>query len=460
MAEERRFFRLSEVTRRIEQLLEPALTRTFWLTAEISSGRERGGAFYCDLIESDAAGAVRAELRCTLWARDLARIRQKFARAGLELALANGTRIGLQCRVQYHPRYGLSLAGLDMDPAFALGELELRRRRILERLMREELLERNGAIAEPLLPNRIALITSQGSAAYRDFTTTLEASGFGFRIYCADARMQGEQCGDTILRALDAAERLRVDLVVIARGGGSKTDLAWLDNEALARRIADFPRPVWTGIGHETDSSVLDAVSGRAFVTPTAAAEELVARFANLETQLAEARARLSAVWSLRRRSEVRLLDHATTGLRQGARKLLETRRAELSSRSLSLRGKVSERLAAERSDLRESRTRVAVDARRLLERAQQALSYLRGRLDRRGPLRRLEEERRALAERERALRASDPQTALARGFALVYGAAGRLVRSVSELRAGQATLTRLADGEVESTVEKILEEH
>jgi exodeoxyribonuclease VII large subunit len=479
VAEERRYFELTEITRRVEHYLAPALARSFWLTAEVSSGRERGGAFYCDLIQSDE-GNVVAQMRCTIWARDLARMRSKFARAGLELSLQNGTRIGLECRLQYHPRYGLSLAGLDMDPAFALGELELRRRRILERLMREELLELNRGLPVPLLPNKIVLITSRGSAADRDFTTALAASGFGFRVYRADALMQGEQTEPTIQSALEAATHLPADLVVIARGGGSKTDLAWLDNEQLARRIASFPRPVWTAIGHETDSGVLDAVAGRAFNTPTAAAEELVARFEAVDVQLGDAAARLRGIWELRRRAEVHRLEHSTTGLRQGTRKLLEARRVGLEAAWLTLRAGVSERLAAERgaasrlrhslgaagdarlrderARLRERRGLLAKDARRCLERAQTRLGFVRGRFDARLPLRRIEEERRGLAERARALRAADPRTALARGFALVYGAAGGLLRSVAEVEVGQPMLTRLADGEIESRVQKIQE--
>ena len=479
----RRFVRLSAVARRLEALLEPALrsSATFWLRAEISSGRERGGAFYCDLVETGRDGEIKAQMRCTLWARDLVRIRTRFREAGLDLDLRDGTEVGMLCRVSFHPRYGLALVGLDMDPSFALGELALRRRRILERLEADGLLGRNAERAVPLLPARIVLVTSVGSAAYRDFVETLRRSPYGFRIYAADAQMQGDRCEPSVLEALGAAARLPVDLVVIARGGGSRTDLAALDNEAIARAVAAFPRPVWTAIGHEIDESVLDVVAARAFKTPTAAAEELVARFVAVDRQIAEARQRLSRVLRGQVRFRRERLRRGAIGLRQGSRKLLDLRRAELRHAATRLSGAVSGRLGAHtaelagagrrlgtaaelrlrlaRSGLGAARERMVRDAARGLRERRRALAGLRARLRPEPALRRLEAERRTLEARDQALRQAAPERALARGFSLSYDGAGRLLRSVSALAPGDRLTTRLADGRIESEVRAVEEE-
>jgi exodeoxyribonuclease VII large subunit len=454
-----KFFSLSAVTRRLAELLEPALSKTFWVKAEISSGTERGGAFYCDLVESDAEGRVQAQMRCTLWPRELARIRAKFAAAGLELQLADGCVVGMECRVQFHARYGLSLSGIDMDPAVALGELELRRRRILERLTSEGLLDRNAELPVPLLANRIALITSAVSAACADFVETLNASGFGFRIYLADAAVQGVEAEAQILGGLEAAARLSVDLVVITRGGGTRTDLAWLDNEAIARSIAAMPIPVWTGIGHEVDRGVLDVVAARAFKTPTGVAEELVARFSGVEALIGSAQRQLTSFWQVRHDHERHYLRHASTGLRQGSRKLLELRAATLRALASEMRSRLAASLSTRRSQLAAARAAMRGAAEgRLVRAAYQLRDVLRRRFRPVLALRHVEAERAALRQRLRALRAADPDAALARGFSLTYTAEGELVRSVDDLRAGQATLTRLADGQLESVVRKILE--
>jgi exodeoxyribonuclease VII large subunit len=159
---ERTFFSLSAITNRVQEILQPYIGKLFWVKAEISSGRERGGSFYCDLIESSESGEIVAQMRCTIWSRDLDKIRKKFKDSDLDLILNNGTVVGLQCSIQYNPRYGLSLKATDADPAFALGELELKKKEILERLKKEGLLEPNKKLYVPILPINIGLITSKG----------------------------------------------------------------------------------------------------------------------------------------------------------------------------------------------------------------------------------------------------------------------------------------------------------
>jgi len=121
-----RFFSLSDITNRIQQILQPHIGKNFWVKAEISSGRERGGSFYCDLVESDDSGKFRAQMRCTIWNRDLKSIRKKFKEHDLDLVLDDGTAVGFQCSLQFHPQFGLSLKAVAADPSFALGELELK----------------------------------------------------------------------------------------------------------------------------------------------------------------------------------------------------------------------------------------------------------------------------------------------------------------------------------------------
>ena len=130
-----KFYTLAQVTRAVRKHLEPAIKKPpFWLRAEIASGREKGGAFFCELVETDDAGNQVAAMRATIWQIELSTIRQKFDHAGLNLQLDDGTAVGILCSLQFHSRYGLSLKILDADPAFALGELELRRRELLLRL--------------------------------------------------------------------------------------------------------------------------------------------------------------------------------------------------------------------------------------------------------------------------------------------------------------------------------------
>lgn len=345
---EKRFFPLSAITKRINELLEPAISKQFWVKAEISTGRERGGAFYCDLVETDAGGKIVAKIACTIWQRELATIKELFKARNMDLVLINGTVVGFLCSLQFSPQYGLSLRVIDADPSIALGEMELKKREIIERLQKEGLFETNKERFVPILPIRLGLITSAGSAAYNDFIQTLTVSGYGFKIYLADAMVQGDQTEKSVLRALDALSGLDVDLVLILRGGGSKTDLYFLDNEAIARKIAGYPKPVWTGIGHEIDTSILDYIANRSFKTPTAAAEELVARFVQMRRQLDEATNTLKTVWAYRLKIDQDYLARAVTGIQQGPRKLLDVTASCLREQAQELRARVQRRLSTE----------------------------------------------------------------------------------------------------------------
>ena len=119
-------------------------------------------------------------------------------------------------------------------------------------------------------------VTSVGSAAYEDVLGELTASGIGFRVLVADARVQGNGAEASMLRALHALRRCSCDVVLLVRGGGSRTDLVAFDGERLARAVAAMPAPVFTGVGHEIDDSVVDRVAAASYKTPTACAAAVV----------------------------------------------------------------------------------------------------------------------------------------------------------------------------------------
>ena len=370
-----KFFNLSDITARVQNILQPYIGKLFWVKAEISSGRERGGSFYCDLVESDESGKIIAQMRCTIWNRDLTNIRKKFTEYGLDLVIDDGTAVGFQCSLQFHPQFGLSLKAVNADPAIALGELELRKKEILDRLTKEGLLEPNKRLIVPMLPQRIGLITSKGSAACNDILKTFSSSGFGFKVLLADSTVQGGKTEESVLTALDVLEKTNIDLLIIARGGGSKTDLFYLDNERIARRIAGYKYPVWTGIGHETDISILDHVANRYFKTPTAVAEDIVARFVEMKRHLEEAENRFRSTWAYRFDADRIWLDDAETGILQGTRKLLDSTKSYLLGYATTLSSRVQNRLTGEKSKIAVSRNLITTAPIGIVKRANERLN-------------------------------------------------------------------------------------
>ena len=347
-----KFYSLSRITTRIAELLQPAMGKYFWVKAEISSAKEKGGSFYCDLVESDHKGNIIAKISCTIRARDLELIRKKFEKMNVPLSLTDGTSIGVCCSLQYSQKYSISLKITDADPFFTLGELEFKKREIIKNLQDEKLTEKNKQKYVKLLPVTIGLITSKDSAAYNDFISTLKASGYGFKIILANSTMQGPTTENSLLWSLHCIYKTDADIIVIIRGGGSKADLYSLDNEAIARKIAHCTKPVWTGIGHEIDLSVLDYVSHTFFKTPTAVAEHLVARYTEMDRHLEEAVEKFKTVWNLRLKREKEYLHDCNVGIVQGTRKFVDVIQSKLKYSVTLLNKKVFEHIAKHRNVL------------------------------------------------------------------------------------------------------------
>jgi exodeoxyribonuclease VII large subunit len=460
--------------------LEPALNaKPFWIRAELSSVSGSGGRLYCDLVELKD-GRVIAKLRCTIWPRELTLIRERLAAARLDDLLGDGNEVGLRCHIQYHDLYGMSVTAVDVDPAESLGALERKRIEIVERLRNEKLLEKNSQHSVPALPRRIGLVASRDTAGYKDFVTTIKASGYAITIYAADARVEGDSTESSVLRALRQLATLDLDVVVLLRGGGSRVSLSYMDNEAIARAIANYKIPVWTAIGHEIDTSVLDAVAHTSFKTPTAVGEHLIARYLQADEKLQGALRELRRLVQIRLRPERDRIDGSGELIKSFTNRVLRERRGEGKSHAHRFRLLVQKRLTTEDARLARSKTELeslarqqsSVAFRALLEHRKSlhktmgramntrldAKKRLQDRLVSQVVLNRLRSERQRTAAWQQVLRAADPARNLERGYALVFDEAGSLLRSVHDIQAGQTLRAELADGSVQSTAVKIME--
>lgn len=478
--EGRTFASVSRVHSRLRKLLEPALNaKPFWIRAELSSVSGSGGRLYCDLVELKN-GRVVAKLRCTIWPRELTLIRERLAAARLDDLLGDGNEVGLRCHIQYHDLYGMSVTAVDVDPAESLGALERKRIEIVERLRNEKLLGKNSEHTVSALPRRIGLVASRDTAGYKDFVTTIKASGYAITIYAADARVEGDSTESSVLRALKQLATLDLDVVVLLRGGGSRVSLSYMDNEAIARAIADYKVPVWTAIGHEIDTSVLDAVAHTSFKTPTAVGEHLIARYSQADEKLQGALRELRRLVQLRLRPERDRIDGSGELIKSFTKRVLRERRGEGKSHAHRFRLLVQKRLTTEDARLARSKTELeslarqqsSVAFRALLEHRKSlhktmgramntrvdAKKRLQDRLVSQVVLNRLRSERQRTAAWQQVLRSADPARNLERGYALVYDEAGSLLRSVHDIQAGQTLRAELADGSVQSTAVTIME--
>lgn len=270
---------LLDLQRMVRHTLEGRFNEPLWISAEISELKvNRSGHCYLNLVEKGATdGAPRAEARAVIWRSAYAPMASMFEVA-TGATLRAGLRVLVRVMVTYHEIYGFSLQIIDLDPRYTLGEVERRRRETIARLQEEGVWDMNRELELNRPTLRIAIVSSNTAAGYQDFMNEIRRSTYRFNTTLFSSLMQGDAAEESIISALHAiAEREEeFDVVAIIRGGGSTSDLALFDSYLIATHVAQFPLPIFSGIGHDKDISVVDMVAHTALKTPTAVATKLV----------------------------------------------------------------------------------------------------------------------------------------------------------------------------------------
>ena len=277
------YVELAELQAQLREEIEVAFPDRVWVRAEVASVQAKAnGHCYLDLCQSES-GRIVAKAKAVVWRSRYVPLRAYF-REATGGDLAPGMEVLLRVQVSYSELYGLTLTVDEIEPRFTLGAAELQRRRTLEKLEADGLLDRQQELEPALLPYRLAVISARDAAGYGDFRRHLEenAYGFVFRVDLFEATMQGQDAPASIVDALERVECAPepYDAVLLMRGGGSALDLACFDDYALCFAIANCPIPVYTAIGHDRDVHVADRVAHEAVKTPTALADRFVEAFA------------------------------------------------------------------------------------------------------------------------------------------------------------------------------------
>jgi exodeoxyribonuclease VII large subunit len=292
------YLTLSQLNRLISEEIEVAFPDTYWIIAETSDVRlNKNGHCYLEFIEKkESNNNIIAKARGYIWANTYQLLKLYFEEKTGQ-SFVSGIKVLVNVSIDFHPVYGYGLNVCDIDPAYTAGDMQQHRQQILNRLEKEGILSLNKELEMPLLPQKIAVITSPTAAGYEDFMNHLKNNkqGFVFYTHLFPAVMQGEQTERTIINALNTIyeNSESFDVVVIIRGGGATSDLASFDTYPLAANCAQFPLPIITGIGHERDDTVLDFISNYRAKTPTAVADYLLTCLENASSALCKCRSNL-----------------------------------------------------------------------------------------------------------------------------------------------------------------------
>ncbi len=447
-------YTLLELQQRIRETIETTFDDTYWIVAEISEMKiNPRGHCYLELIEKrgDREQPV-ARARANIWA-PVFRILRPYFETTTGRRLTAGIKVMFNVEVTFHEIYGLSLNVRDIDPAYTLGEMALRRQEIIARLRKEGILEMNRQLPFPLVPQRIAVISSATAAGYQDFIDQLTGAGYHFHYELFPAMMQGEETSATVIAALEAvyAREEEFDVVVLIRGGGSQADLASFDDYALAQHIAQFPLPVLTGIGHEKDETVADIVAYTALKTPTAVAEFLLDRVIDYHRRLSLLARRIALLTRETVAARHRQLEAAAWRIRETVSHHLSRARQHHRQMLHLLAYHSKNDLAAQREQLHHLSHLIGHNALRFLTRQERTITRIRPVLAgyTRHHMEKLHHHHLLLNERLHHL---DPQTILKRGYSITR-LHGKALTDASQVQPGDLLVTRLHKGKVTSKV-------
>lgn len=372
---------LLDFNRLVKGLLVNKSVMQRWVIAETSDvSVRRGGHCYLELLQKDDQGNTVAKASGMIWANVFASLSRKFLSATNQ-DFGNGMKVMLQVSASFHEQYGYKLVISDINPEFTLGDMARKRIEILNRLKAEGIIDQNKQVPMPLVPQRIAVISSATAAGYGDFMNQLAGNQYGVKFFpCLfAAMMQGQNTVPTVFQALERIEAHRelFDCVVIIRGGGSTTDLNWFDDYQLAARVAQFPLPVIVGIGHERDVTVLDYVACQRVKTPTAAAEFLIGRGAEALAHLGELKECIAKTVRDSLAMCQQQLTYYSGTIPMLARHLIETHKLRLKSYIDKIPLQVQGHLTAERALLQRHIDRIVATKQQIVQREQMRLHNL-----------------------------------------------------------------------------------
>jgi len=439
---ERRVWKVRDLVAAVRSHIEREYSDA-WVEGEISNFRApESGHLYFTLKDGNS------QIRVVMF-RSSARL--------LRFRPADGLQVVIRGRVTiYEDRGELQIAAEYIEPQGA-GSLQLAFEQLKAKLEAEGLFASERKKPLPSLPSRIGVVTSAQAAALRDILNILERRHHSVNILIYPAQVQGDAASHEVAAGVRYFNQHdNVDVIIIARGGGSAEDLASFNDEALARSIAASEIPVISAVGHETDFTITDFVADLRAPTPSAAAELVIRSRQEIEDQAATLHERLSRAMRYRllmgRQALTELAQHGAFArmmelIRQRQQKLDDlVHRLELAERQLLQQA--HRRWETISSAIRHNDLRLVLSGtRKELDSQTAALAAVARNV--------LLQHRVRLERFDTALQSLSPLAILDRGYALVFDSSGKLLKSSDAVSIGDEISARLARGQIQAAVTK-----
>lgn len=449
-------YSLSEVAMSLHRVIERTYNRPYYIKAEILKLNyyPYSGHCYPELVEREG-NTIKTEMRAIIWSANFQDINRRFVQITGE-PLKENIRILCLATVQFSPKHGLALHIENIEPSYTLGEMVRNRQEVIDRLKKEQVFDLNRQLPMPTLPKRVAVISVETSKGYSDFMQTLHGNehGYTFHTELFPSILQGEKAITGILSQLEQIEKRRddFDVVVVVRGGGGDVGMSCYDDYGLTHRVATFPLPVLTGIGHSTNLTVTDMVAHARFITPTDVAFSLIEDFRKFEEQLNDCMSKIA------QRVQAQIADareeyvRTETAFRYKLPKVLDGHRNRLGETYKELVFKSKELTMNETFRLKTMAQSISRDMKMQFGKERQRLDRMQEVLPK-GTAALLQKRLRECDSLEGKLRLLSPENVLRRGYSITLKD-GKAVTRAEDLRPGDRIVSRFHHGETTSIVE------
>jgi exodeoxyribonuclease VII large subunit len=458
LAAGKKTYTLLDLAESIQRMFSSHYTQKYWVKAELNklNHYSHSGHCYPELLQKENGKTV-VEFKSILWKNDYERINRLFLDQ-IKEPLTDGIKVLCEVTVTYAPQYGLSLRIHDIDISYTIGDIEAEKKAAIERLQREGIFNLNKTCQHAILPKRIAVISVESSKGFADFQEILDAEQGRFSIFrmLFPALLQGDKAVESLLLALKRVRQVahHFDAVAIIRGGGGDVGLSCFNHIELARTIATFPIPVYTGIGHSTNETVCEMVSHYNGITPTKVAQQLLDQFVEFAHIVQEAKQTIAAraremltVQSRELHMHIRIIQQSATSLVIFERERLN----RLSDGLTASNRRIQEK---EIHSLQTLTNRISTGSNHQLLTSRERIKQMVGKLSMLSA-HQFSRNLHTLENLERIVSISDPKNMFKRGYSLT-SVNGIPLRDTSTLKAGDRVVTTLMSGSFESEVIQI----
>ncbi len=458
MPDQPKIYPLSSITKAIENVINKHAAKFFWVKAEIVKLNyyKKSGHCYPDLVEK-VDGKIVAEIRGNIWGDNFQNINKQFKDV-LNEELGDDMTVVCYAKVKYSSVYGLSLNIIDINPEYTLGELAKQKAETIKKLKAENIYSLNKFKHLPQVPKIIAIISVETSKGYQDFINVIDENPWGYKFHYKlfPALLQGTKSVTSIMDQLKHIEKYKdvFDVVTIIRGGGGDIGLSSYDNYELAKAVATYPIPVLSGIGHSTNLTVTEMVSHQNFITPTKIAEYLIQKYHNFSVPLKDHMITIENYVKT-------LFERNNTSIKETARlfssltnNYLKDQKNQLSNITALIINSAKTVLSEQNNSLKEFAVLLKHIGDKTIQNEKtsinECIKYLNFNFKTI-----VDKEKINLNNLEKNITILSPVSILKRGFSITR-LNGKSIKSIKNLNIGDKLITQLADGEIDSEIEKL----